>query len=92
MVPPPKVVRVPGDCDKQAQSGVAAPVGPPVGLQNGVTSQGLPDKAVGGHGPESGAVEVDVTCDPLDWSYSYSNTGRNCTNYNVTFCVASHPK
>ncbi len=56
---------------------MAVPQGPPACPKNGVTGGGPPDKAVGGcgdpgQGPESGAAQVDVTCDPPDWSYSYS--------------------
>lgn len=34
-----------------------------------------------GQGPKSGAVEVDVTCDPPDWSYSYSSLNVSCNGY-----------
>ncbi len=56
---------------------MAAPQGPPAGPKNSVTGGEPPDKVAGGpgdlgRGPESGAAEVDVACDPPDWSYSYS--------------------
>lgn len=34
-----------------------------------------------GQGPKSSAVEVVVTCDLPDWSYSYSSLNVSCNGY-----------